>query len=79
MFSVHMYRYILYYYTGAYTGFFKGGCGREAPEKFFSHPGAKPDRTHLFAPTPLFAFLLFWTNFKNFFSHPSFFAPTPGR
>ena len=55
--------------SGAYTGFFKGGCGREAHEKFFSHPGAKPDRTHLFAPTPLFAFLLFWTNFKNFFLH----------
>ena len=72
--------------SGAYTGFFKGGCGRTAPEKFFSHPGAKPVRTHLFAPTPLFAFLLFWTNFKIFFSHPGakllrthpFLHPLPG-
>ena len=44
--------------SGAYIGFYKGGCGRGAPENFF------------FAPTPLFAFLLSWTNFKNFFSHP---------
>ena len=25
-------------FSGMYSGFWKGGCGREAPEKFFSHP-----------------------------------------
>ena len=33
---------------GAYTGFFKDGCGREAPKKNFSHPGAELLRTHPF-------------------------------
>ena len=50
---------------GAYSGFYKGGCGRGASENFFSHPGAKLLRTHPFRTTPLFAFLLFWTNFKK--------------
>ena len=75
--------------SGAYSGFFLGGCGRVAPENFFSHPGAELLRTHPFrthpvfriflfldqlkkiltpsTPTPLFAFLPFWTNFN--FAH----------
>ena len=73
--------------TGAYTGFLKGGCVREAPEKKFFAPryGAAlhppfsypppflhfsffgPTSKKNFAPctpTPLFAFLPFWTNFN---------------
>ena len=40
--------------TGAYTGFFLGGCGRAAPEIFFWHPGAKLLCTHPFCTHPPF-------------------------
>ena len=67
-------------YTGAYSGFWKGGCGREAPEKFFTQPGAKLLCTHPFRIHPLFASLPYWTLLgvslgwrdvkRQFFLHP---------
>ena len=43
--------------TGAYSGFRKGGCGREAPEKIFRTQVRNCFAPTLFAPTPLFVFL----------------------
>ena len=78
------------YIQGRIQDFSKVGAGAKRPKNFFRtrvRNRTAPTFSHHFAPTPLFAFLLFWTNFKNFFFapgcetalHPSFFAPTPGR
>ena len=64
---------------GAYTGFFKGGCGREAPENFFSHPGAELLRTHPFRTHPPFRISLFLDQLQKIFdtqyTNPPFCIP----
>ena len=49
---------------GRIQDFEKAEAGAKRPKKNF-----RTQVRNCFAPT-LFAFLLFWTNFKNFFSHP---------
>ena len=71
-------------YQGRTQDFTKEGAGAEPPKFFF-----RTQVRNCFAPTPLFTFLLYWTNFNFFFasgcktaSHPppflhsSFFGPT---
>ena len=54
---------------GVYTGFFKGGCRREAPKKNFSHPGADLLRNH-----PPFRISPFLDQLQKKISRP---VPTP--
>ena len=87
MYVVHIYVFLYkVYYQGRTQDFTKVGAGAERPKNFFRTQVRNCFAPTLFAPTPLFAFLLFWTNFKNFFSHPGakllrthpFLHPLPG-
>ena len=59
---------------GRIQDFFQVGAGAKRPKIFFRTQVRNCFAPTLFAPTPLFAFLSSWTNFKKFLT-PS--TPTP--